>query len=180
MMASVSMRRLGQAPLLGGMPLQQVGEVLGRAERPLARHLDQVDAAAGVEALQLLQQRGHVVLRLQVRAQVRARPAARRRQTAAPPECATARAGPPTAGGRRWRAARASPRAPTPRSASTARLGPARPRAASSGSGLCGTTVSFGGTISVPLFFCSVLAPTTHTQLKSRAATCAPSSRLRT
>ena len=49
--------RLGQAPLLGGVALQQIGQVLRRAERPLAGDLDEVDAAAGVEALQLLQQR---------------------------------------------------------------------------------------------------------------------------
>jgi hypothetical protein len=48
------------------MALQQIGEVLSRAERPFAGDPHQIDAAARIEALQLLEQRRHVVIRLEM------------------------------------------------------------------------------------------------------------------
>src|SRR5262249_59365462 len=43
-----------QSALLDSIAFQEVGEILRRAKCPLARHLDEIDAAACVEALQLL------------------------------------------------------------------------------------------------------------------------------
>ena len=54
-------RGLGQAPLLHRVALEQIGEILGGAERPLAGDAHEVDAAAGVEGAQLLEQAGDVL-----------------------------------------------------------------------------------------------------------------------
>src|SRR5215831_3470047 len=62
--------RLRQSALLDSVALQEVGEILCRAKCPLSRHLDEVDAAACVKALELLKQGGDVIVRPQVPPQI--------------------------------------------------------------------------------------------------------------
>ena len=50
-----------QAALLDGLLLQQEGQIVGGAERPFAGDAHQIDAAPGIDALQLLEQRAHVL-----------------------------------------------------------------------------------------------------------------------
>ncbi len=50
-----------QAALLDRLLLEQEGQIVGGAERPFAGDTHQIDAAAGIEALQLFEQRVHVL-----------------------------------------------------------------------------------------------------------------------
>ena len=54
-------RRARQAALLDRLLLQQEGQIVGGAERPFAGDAHQIDAARGIGALQLLEQRAHVL-----------------------------------------------------------------------------------------------------------------------
>ena len=50
-----------QAALLDRLLLEQEGQILGGTERPFAGDAHQIDAAPGIEALQLFEQRVHVL-----------------------------------------------------------------------------------------------------------------------
>jgi len=51
--------------------LEQIGQIGRRAERPFARHPHQIDAAAGIKALELFQERGQLLAEPETLAEAR-------------------------------------------------------------------------------------------------------------